>query len=261
MSKRAAVESRTEVSGIEVVSERDGAGAALVYLHHSFGRPDSLPLLQDLAADHLVVAPDLPGFGRSSRPDWARHPRDLAILLGQWLAAEGIAQPHLIGAGFGGWVAAELATMRPDGLASLTLVGAAGVLPREGRIVDQFLIAHRDYVSASFHDPAAYERLYGAELEMDQLARWDRDREMTTRVAWRPYMLNRRLVPLLAGVRAPALVVHGEHDEIVPRCCAEDYAAQIPDARLEIVSGCGHAVDLEQPQALAKLVREHVAAR
>ena len=73
-------------------------------------------------------------------------------------------------------------------------------------------------------------------------------------------MLNRRLMPLLGGVRAPALVVHGEHDVIVPRCCAEDYASLIPNARLEITAGCGHAVDLEQPQVLAKLLREHVAA-
>ena len=83
---------------------------------------------------------------------------------------------------------------------------------------------------------------------------------MTTRVAWRPYMLNRRLMPLLAGVQADTLVVHGEHDAIVPRCCAEDYASLLPNARLEIAAGCGHAVDLEHPQALAKLVREHVAA-
>ena len=134
------------------------------------------------------------------------------------------------------------------------------MLPREGRILDQFLIAHRDYVEAAFHERAAYERVYGAELEDSQLERWDRNREMTTRVTWKPYMLNRRLAPLLAGVRAPTVVVHGEHDKIVPRCCAEDYAAVIPGARLQITAGCGHAVDLEAPQVLAKLVREHAAA-
>jgi len=252
-------ESQTDVSGIRIHSLRDGSGTALVYLHHSFGSAGWTPLLQDLSADHQVLAPDLPGYGKSTRPEWARHPRDLSILIAQWLCAEGIERPHLIGAGFGGWVAAELATMQPTSLASLTLVGSAGMLPREGRILDQFLIAHRDYVSAAFHASGAYERLFGTELEEAQLERWDRDREMTTRVSWKPYMLNRRLGPLLAGVRAPTLVVHGEHDGIVPRCCSDDYAAKIPGARLEIAGGCGHAIDLEAPQVLAKLVREHVA--
>ena len=260
MSQNAVRESQTEVSGIRIHSQRGGAGSPVVFLHHSFGNPGWAALYEDLAADHLLLAPDLPGFGQSSRPEWARHPRDLAILLGQWLSAEGQQSPHLVGAGFGGWVAAELATMRPDALASLTLVGAAGVLPREGRITDQFLIAHRDYVASAFSDRAAYERVYGAELSEEQLLRWDQDREMTTRVCWKPYMLNRRLMPLLGGVQAATLVVHGEHDVIVPRCCAEDYASLIPDARLEIAAGCGHAVDLEHPQVLAKLVREHVAA-
>ena len=258
MSENAARESQTEVSGVRIHCQRAGQGTPLVFLHHSFGNPGWIPLFEDLSTDHHLLAPDMPGYGHSDRPVWARHPRDLAILLAQWLVAEEVERPHLVGAGFGGWVAAELATMRSESLASLTLVGAAGILPRQGRITDQFLIAHRDYVSMSFSDASAYERLYGSELDPEQLARWDRDREMTTRITWKPYMLNRRLAPLLGGVRSPTLVVHGEQDAIVPRCCAEDYASLIPDARLELASRCGHAVALEAPQSLAKLIREHI---
>ena len=43
----------------------------------------------------------------------------------------------LVGCGYGGWVAAELATMAPRRLSHLVLVGAAGILPRDGRIVCQ----------------------------------------------------------------------------------------------------------------------------
>jgi 3-oxoadipate enol-lactonase len=60
-------------------------------------------------------------------------------------------------------------------------------------------------------------------------------------------------------VALPALVVWGERDQVVPPCCAEQYARALPDARLEIVPGAGHALDLEQPQTLAKLIREHSA--
>lgn len=245
----------TTVAGLTMHARRKGAGDAVVVVHHSFGNPGWMPLHEDLAADHAVWVPDLPGFGASQRPDWARHPRDLAILLGHWLRANGIERPTLVGCGFGGWVGAELATMRPDHLGRLVLVGAAGLLPRQGRILDQVLIAHGEYVRAAFADPAAYERVFGTEYTDELLVAWDTHREMIARISWKPYMYNRQMAALLGEVRVPALVVWGERDAVVPLDCAHQYVERLPDARLELVDGCGHAVDLERPDALAALVR------
>jgi pimeloyl-ACP methyl ester carboxylesterase len=46
----------------------------------------------------------------------------------------------------------------------------------------------------------------------------------------------------------------------VPRQCADRYRQALPDARLEIVADCGHAVDLEAPDALARLVLADIPA-
>ena len=54
------------------------------------------------------------------------------------------------------------------------------------------------------------------------------------------------------------LVVAAQSDRIMPRSCAEQYAALMPQARLEIVPNCGHAVDMEQPSVLAGLVAGHL---
>ena len=80
---------------------------------------------------------------------------------------------------------------------------------------------------------------------------------MVARVAWKPYMYNRRLVPLLGLVSVSTLVVWGELDAVVPLECGELFAGLIPGARLEVVAGCGHAVDLEAPGVLAGLVFDH----
>jgi pimeloyl-ACP methyl ester carboxylesterase len=58
----------------------------------------------------------------------------------------------------------------------------------------------------------------------------------------------------LGGVKAPALVVWGDDDRVVPRSAGEVYAARLHDARFETVGTCGHAVDMEQPDALARRV-------
>ena len=248
----------TTVAGLTIRAERKGDGPLVVVLHHSFGSPGWLPFYDDLAADFTVIVPHLPGFGLSDRPDWARHPRDLALLLRHWLRKQTDDAVTLVGCGFGGWLAAEMATMAPDAIGRLVLVGAAGLVPAHGRILDQMLIAHGDYVKAAFHDHDAYVAIFGDTYEDETLLQWDINREMVVRIAWKPYMYNRQMAPLLTEVDIPTLVVWGEHDAVVPAECAQQYAELLPHARLETVSGCGHAVDMERPAELAALVRRHV---
>jgi pimeloyl-ACP methyl ester carboxylesterase len=66
-------------------------------------------------------------------------------------------------------------------------------------------------------------------------------------------MYSQTLPHLLGGVRAPALVVWGDDDKIVPRSAGEHYAALLPQARFEIVGAAGHCVEMEQPDRLARL--------
>jgi pimeloyl-ACP methyl ester carboxylesterase len=248
----------TTVADIEVCALEGGDGPPVVVLHHSFGNPAWLPFHARLARTCAVLAPDLPGFGESTRPVWARDVRDLALLIGWWLRRMGRGPVALVGCGFGGWVAAELAVMWPEGLSHLVLVGAAGILPERDRILDQVLISHSEYVQAAFADRTAYEAVYGADLTDELLLQWDRNREMTARVAWKPHMYNRRLIPLLPLVDVPSLVVWGEADRVVPLECAQRYAALLPRASLEVVAGCGHAVDMERPTELAQLVQDRI---
>jgi pimeloyl-ACP methyl ester carboxylesterase len=252
-------EQQTEVAGGTVHSWVGGSGPPIVVFHHSFGNPGWLPFHQELSERYSVLAPDLPGYGASTPPAWARHPRDLALLMAWWIRAQELGPVTLVGAGFGGWVAAELSTMSPELLTGLVLVAPAGLLPEEGRILDQVLVSHSEYVRAAFEDPKAYEGIYGSALTDELLLRWDMNREMTTRVAWKPYMYNRRLPPLLTLVDLPTLVVAAGADRIIPPSCPARYAALMPRARLETVADCGHAIDMEQPSVLARHVHRHVS--
>ena len=71
-------------------------------------------------------------------------------------------------------------------------------------------------------------------------------------------MYNASLPHLLGGVVTPALVVWGRDDRIVPLECGERYAKALPRARLEIVDGAGHFVEMEKPNELARLVTNFV---
>ena len=250
-------EQNVELGDVKLRYHRGGpngrGGRAVLVLHHDIGTPDRLPFYDSLADRFDVIVPNHPGFGTEERPQWLRHPRDLASLY-QWLLAElGVERASLVGLGFGGWIAAEMAALAPRDFHRLVLVGAMGVKPPEGDIMDQAIVSYLDYAHAAFHDQAAFARIYG-DVTTDQLVAWDLCREMSFRVAWKPYMYNPTLPHLLGGVRAPALVVWGDDDKIVPKSAGERYTRSLREARFETVRAAGHCVEMEQPEALARLV-------
>jgi pimeloyl-ACP methyl ester carboxylesterase len=246
-------ETAVEMASVKLHVARAGSGRPVLVLHRDIGSPERLDFYDALARRFDAIVPHHPGYGRSERPQWLRSVRDVAVVYQSLLAALDIDRASLIGLGFGGWIAAEMATMAPREFHRLVLVGAMGVRPPEGDILDQAIVSYLDYARAGFHDQQAFAGIYG-DVTTDQLVEWDLCREMTFRIAWKPYMYNPTLPHLMGGVRAPALVVWGDDDKIVPRSAGERYAALLPNARLEIASAAGHCVEMEQPDELATLV-------
>ena len=236
-----------------------GDGPPALVLHHDIGAPERPAFYDALARHFTVFAPPLPGYDGSPRPDWMRSVRDMAVvhqgLLAHHPATHEPGTVTLIGLGFGGWIAAEMATMAPRALRRLVFVGAMGLKPERGEIADQALLSYIDYVRRGFADQQAFDRVFGAEPSTSRLEQWDLNREMTFRIAWKPYMYSPTLPHLLGAVTTPTLVVWGAGDRIVPRECGERYVKSLADARLEIVEGAGHFVDMEKPDELARLVR------
>jgi pimeloyl-ACP methyl ester carboxylesterase len=241
-----------EIAGIKLHVSRAGSGPTVLVLHHDIGTVDRLPFYDALAAKFDVVIPHHPGWGKSQRAEWMRHPRDIAAVHA-WLLAE-LGAPHasLLGLGFGGWVAAEMASLAPTVYRKLVLVGAMGIKPPEGDIADQAIVSYIVYPMSGFHDEAAFKANYG-DVSTDQLEAWDIAREMSFRVAWKPYMYSQTLPHLLGGVRAPALIIWGDDDRIVPLSAGQAYAKALPEATLTTIPACGHFAEMEKPDAVAKL--------
>jgi pimeloyl-ACP methyl ester carboxylesterase len=245
----------------DVELRRGGSGRPLVVLHRDTGGNGWTDFHRALAADHLVIAPSLPGFDGSTLPGWLRDPIHLAVMTGQILDRLDIDLPcAMVGLGFGGWLAAALATMGHDRISELVLVSPMGLKSDSGEVVDQFLFAAPAYVKMGFADPAVFERIFtgntGNPSEEVQ-AGWDRARETMTRIAWKPIGYDPQLPLLLAGVRARSLVVWGSEDRIVPPSCAGQWAIALP-ASESVTLGGGHQLELESPERLARLVGDFV---
>ncbi len=116
---------------------RAGSGSPVVLIHGLGSRWQLyLPILDQLAERHEVIAVDLPGFGDTPAMSTVPPgPRGYAKWLAGWLAEQGISKPHVVGSSMGGGIALELGRL---GVASrVTAFSPIGFYGRAGRIWTQ----------------------------------------------------------------------------------------------------------------------------
>ncbi|MBI1733774.1 MAG: alpha/beta fold hydrolase [Candidatus Rokubacteria bacterium] len=255
-------EERFRVGGVNVHAWVGGQGAPLLVLHGAGGHRGWTRWLDRVAERFTVWAPTHPGFGFSSDADWMDGIDDLARFHLWFIDAAGLGRPHLLGHSIGGWTAAEMATMSPRAIDRLILVAPVGLKPETGEILDIFYYPPPELLAMNVHDPTTvpeWDALFGQPLTPPQQEIAVRNREMTARLTWKPYMHDPRLPHFLPRVTNPALIVWGREDRIVPVACGEQYRALLPNARLEVLERCGHLPPIEQPDAFAALVTEFLA--
>jgi proline iminopeptidase len=269
-----------------------GAGPPLVVLH---GGPDFdheylLPEFDHLVGDHRVVLYDQRGRGRSFHgegPDDITLDGEMADLdaVRAWTGAPAVA---LLGHSFGGLLASEYATRRPEHVTHLILFHSAPV-SRAGRLALSAELAARttpemaDRMAAIGAEPAYQAGDLALEAERYRLhfARTVRDPAVLDDVvgrlrrAFTPAAIvaaraiedrlyantwdrpDYDLLPALRRLATPTLVVHGE-DDFVPLAIAREIADAIPRARLEILP-TSHFSYVERPAEVGALISGFLA--
>ena len=137
--------------------------------------------------------------------------RDLAGFYARVVQEMGLSPIDVIGFSLGGWIVAEMAANCAQQFRRMVLVAPAGIRPPEGDIMDMFTVSARAYLHASVHDPAQtseFPLLYGGAPTPEQFEAWEEARAETARLAWRPYLYNPSLGPLLEGVRGLPRSLH-----------------------------------------------------
>ncbi|HWH26305.1 MAG TPA: alpha/beta hydrolase [Pseudolysinimonas sp.] len=250
--------STIEVLGGTVGYRRQGSGEALVVLAGAWLTNKDLELYSRLADTFEVIVPDLPGFGQTDIPEFYSSFADTVIHLDTLFDELGLTTVHLVGHGFGGWVAAEYAVSHPSRLSSLSLLAPWGLRPNEGEPLvnmfrttpdEEFALLLGDDVQAYFSvlvpDPA--------ELMADSF----QERTAIARVAWNP-RYDIKLEHYLARVTAPTLVLIPETDRVVAPSVAVRYAAALHTSPVVISSASGsgteHLFILQQPDSVADAI-------
>ncbi len=238
------------VANTEVEMFTGGSGFPLVFLHGAGGNAGWQPWHEELSNTYTVYVPSQPGFNGTERPDWVYTITDVAHFNLELIQTLGLDSYMLMGSSMGGWVAAEMAAMCPPGLKALTLVDAAGIKPEKGEIAEIFMCSSETRLKQRFFDPSQvpnYER-YTRQLTPEEQVVDHANREMASRLCWKPYLHNFSLPHYLRKVSTPTLIVWGKEDAIIPVECGELYQQALPHATLKVIDHCGHSPANEKPQ-------------
>jgi pimeloyl-ACP methyl ester carboxylesterase len=255
---------RADSAGIGIAYELLGDGPPLLLVQGlGYGGRGWGPVLDLLAEDFLVVTYDPRGFGASDVPPGPYTAAQLAADAAAVLDAAGLERAGVLGASLGGMAAQELALERPELVDRLVLActtpGGADAYPMPARTVRLLLegptlapeLALRRFVENALGDDAPgelVERILAyRKANPPDPAGW-----AAQAAAGAAFDAHDRL----GAIEAPTLVVHGTADAVVDPRNAGVLAAAIPDARPELLPGCGHLLFWEQPERFAVLVSE-----
>jgi pimeloyl-ACP methyl ester carboxylesterase len=239
---------------------RGGTGAPLVFLHGSGGIGIWLPCMARLAKTFDVIAPEHPGFGLSDTPGWLDNVGDLANFYLDFLEQLDLQGVHLVGSSLGGWIAAELAVRNASRLASLTLIGAAGIYVDDVPQVDSFLGSDEQRIRDVFYDRYLAEAVIVSSERPDMEDAMLKNRATTARLAWQPRNHDPNLRKWLHRIKVPTLLVWGADDKLFPREYAFAYQRLIAGSRAVILPECGHLPHVEKGDEFAAELEGFVRA-
>jgi pimeloyl-ACP methyl ester carboxylesterase len=249
---------------IHYAESGDARGTPVVFVH---GWPDSwfsfsrvLPLLP---ATLRLVALDQRGFGESDHPDSGYTIAGFAADLVAFLDALDIDRSVLVGHSYGTFVARRAAIVAPERVAALALIGTGASTKIAG--ADDLQAALRELPNP-IPEPFAREFQSGTVYRPVPAQFFDRIIEESLKIPPRlwPVMIDGLLAyddtRELGRIRAPTLLLWGDHDALFSRAQQDAFLAALPAARLKVYQETGHCPNWERPEWVAADIADFVAS-
>ena len=239
-------------------------GTPIVLLHGIFAEKDHwVDFARPLTGQYRVIAPDIPGFGESTRHD--DQPYDYAAhvpRLAAFLDALSLQQVHLAGNSMGGTIAALFALQHPERVVSVAFIGAPhGIRSPQRSTMDGLIEAGQRPLVA--HDAAGFHAMMDLVFEKRPFLPYPilhateqsalRNAASNTRL-WDAQLKDRYLLEQNLGKlqQHPTLVLWGESDRVFDRSGLLPLQKLLPQAHAEALPGIGHLPMMEAPAETAQ---------
>ena len=247
-------------AGGTVNAAQSGKGPPL-FLFHSLlsDRASFDAIVPELSQSFRVIVPELPGFGRSQAVSGGLA--DVADRMAEAVKdAAGGEDAIVLGNGYGGFVALQLAIRHPGIATRFILADCGAAFSEAGREAFRNMAAASKAKGLSAITDVAMRRLFAPDFQAahpdlmaDRRAAFLRT-DLDVFCAACDALASLDLRPELGKVKAPVLVLVGEHDEATPPPMSHELAAGLPQAHLEIIPGCAHVPQLQSPRLFLDVI-------
>jgi 3-oxoadipate enol-lactonase len=243
-----------------------GEGPPLFLFHSLLSDRGSFDaIVPELAKSFRVIVPELPGFGRSQpvTGGLAAVADRIAEMIRH--AADGEAA-IVLGNGYGGFVALQMAIRHPGIATKLVLADCGAAFSEPGREAFRNMAAASKAKGLSAITDVAMRRLFAPEFQAAHPDLMQGRREAFLRTDPEVFraacdaLAALDLRPELGKVQVPVLVLVGERDEATPPPMSHELAAGLPQARLEIIPGCAHVPQLQSPRLFLDVIGDFLPA-
>jgi pimeloyl-ACP methyl ester carboxylesterase len=223
-----------------------------VMVHGAGGSHQDWPAELRRLPEANAVIPDLPGHGRSSGPgrqSVSAYAGDMVALLDSLKIARAVVAGHSMG----GAIAQTMALAYPDRVAGLILMGTGAKLSVHPDILNRA----RTETDKAVALITEWEWADGVDEQVRRLSR-KRLAETRPEVLHGDYQACHAfdVRALLQRIQAPTLIIGGSLDRMTPFKFSAYLHENIAGSRLAIITGGGHKMALEQPQAVATVVQQ-----
>jgi pimeloyl-ACP methyl ester carboxylesterase len=223
-----------------------GQGEPVLFLHGAGGLLWD-PFLDGLASQHTVYAVEHPGARDSEALRRLKGIWELVLFYDELLDALELPSTAVVGHSFGGMVAAELAANSRSRVDRLVLISAIGLWRDDAPIADIAGIPPEKLGELALADPTGPLAAGLTPPPDDPQALFEAAMRMASILHFIWPIPDKGLARRIHRVTAPALVIWGAQDRLVPPVYAEEFARQLSHAQVAVVEGAAHLPQLEAP--------------
>ena len=252
---------KINVNGIELAYERRGKGTPLVLLH---GFPldhrtwDSVALLLEGTFD--LILPDLRGFGQSTTVDSQFTMDALASDIAGLLDHLGIQKTAIAGHSMGGYVALAFTKLYTERVSALGLVSTQVLADppdrKEGRYKSAAEVAEKGI--GSVVETMTPKFTSDEKLQVSAREIMERQKPAAFIGALKAMAERMDMSSLLAAIKFPVVVIHGDADSLIPVDRAREVKSAVPHAHFIELKGVGHLPMMEAVNETAEALK-HLA--
>lgn len=258
-----------------------GEGPAVIFIHNG-GTSSTIwrHQVEDLKADHRVIALDLPGFGESPLPEPPAELHEMVEMVGELIRTEGLGPALLVGNCMGSNIAVGVANRDPDQVRGILTVNPLTEVSFNGgkigflnKLASSKSLGRPTHGALKVARHVRVPRFIGAMTLRFQLGRSGVKQGLHRDPALLATQTRRDQLPALIDVlddmsayggvdklesapSVPTWIVWGDQNRVLSRKKAAGLTDRLGAEQVEVVDNCGHLAMLERPEQINALIRK-----